>query len=129
MASKNPSDGGTLNLAGTWENDGTLLLGTGTLNLGGSFTSDDVVSFTRTGGTVNLTGRVTNTSTPLTLDGAATQDLLAQKGIVVKAGCTDPCALSATGSVTILGTENVFELTPATARLAARSRTFGNTLG
>jgi sugar lactone lactonase YvrE len=70
--------------------------------------------------------RVRRIGTPapkLTLDGAATQDLLAQKGIIVKAGCTDPCALSATGSVTILGTQNVFELTPATARLATRSRT------
>jgi sugar lactone lactonase YvrE len=64
------------------------------------------------------------TPTPkLMLDGAATQELLAQNDIIVKAGCADPCALSATGSVTVADTEHVFELTPATAGLAAGSRT------
>jgi sugar lactone lactonase YvrE len=64
------------------------------------------------------------TPTPkLTLDAAATQDLLAQKGIVVKAGCIEPCSLSATGSVSILGTQYVFDLTPATAGLSSRQRT------
>ena len=53
----------------------------------------------------------------LTLD-AATHGLLF-KSIIVTASCVEPCSLSATGSVTILGTPHVFDLTPATASLAA----------
>ena len=58
----------------------------------------------------------------LTLGGASPQRLLAQKGITVTARCNRPCSLSATGSVTILGTRYVFGLTRATARLAAAGR-------
>jgi sugar lactone lactonase YvrE len=55
----------------------------------------------------------------VTLGGAPTQRLLAQKAITVTARSNKPCSLAATGSVTILGTRYVFGLTPASAKLAA----------
>jgi parallel beta-helix repeat protein len=49
--------GGTLALAGTnWENASTLVLASGTLNLGGSFIQPSLGTFVRSGGTVNLNG-------------------------------------------------------------------------
>jgi len=63
------------------------------------------------------------TALKLTLGGASPQPLLVQKAITVTAGCTTPCALAATGSVTILGTRLVFGLTRATAKLAVGKRT------
>jgi hypothetical protein len=59
----------------------------------------------------------------LTLGGAPTQRLLAQKGITVTAGSDRVCSLVATGSVRILGTRYVFRLTRATASLAPGKRT------
>ena len=59
----------------------------------------------------------------VTLGGASTQQLLAQQGIVVTAKCNTPCSLSATGSVTILGTRYLFYLTRASAKLAGGTRT------
>ncbi|HYC57766.1 MAG TPA: hypothetical protein VEL28_22765, partial [Candidatus Binatia bacterium] len=48
---------GTLRLAGTWTNTGTLAVETaGTLVLGGNFTSAGFGGFDRDGGTVNVTG-------------------------------------------------------------------------
>jgi Ca2+-binding RTX toxin-like protein len=58
--------GGTLSLAGNgWSNNSTLVLSTGTLNLGGVFSQAALGSLQRTGGTVNVTG---------TIDGNATLD-------------------------------------------------------
>ena len=59
----------------------------------------------------------------LTVSGASPQRLLAQKGIAVAASCNTSCSLTATGSVTIVGTQNVFGLMRATASLVAGSRT------
>jgi hypothetical protein len=59
----------------------------------------------------------------LTLGGASPQPLLDQKAITVTARCSRPCSLAATGTVTIVGTRNVFGLTRATAKLAAGKRT------
>ena len=59
----------------------------------------------------------------LTLGGPTPQPLLNQKAITVTARCSGPCALAATGSVTILGTPNVFGLTRASASLAAAGST------
>jgi hypothetical protein len=59
----------------------------------------------------------------LTLGGAPTQPLLAQKSITITARGDMPCALSATGTVTILGTRYTFALTRATARLNDGMRT------
>ncbi len=59
----------------------------------------------------------------LTLGGASPQPLLVQKGITVTASCDKPCALVASGSVTILGTRDVFGLTRASASLVAAGST------
>jgi len=64
----------------------------------------------------------TNAAPKLTLGGASTQRLLAQKGITVTARCDRACSLSATGSVSILGTRYVFGLTRASANLAAAGK-------
>ncbi|MGD1277517.1 MAG: PA14 domain-containing protein [Tepidisphaeraceae bacterium] len=54
---------GTLNVGGgstPWSNGGNLIVsGTGVLDLGGVFTQAGLGTFTRTGGTVNLTGTLT----------------------------------------------------------------------
>ncbi len=57
----------TLNFAGSWSSGGTLTITNSTLNMGGSFTSAgfNFAGFTRTGGTVNLTGTLTNTTLTL----------------------------------------------------------------
>ncbi len=59
----------------------------------------------------------------VTLGGASTQVLPAQKGITVKVTTNKPCTLSATGSVKILGTRLVFSLTRVSMSLAAGTRT------
>ena len=64
-----------------------------------------------------------NTTPKVTLGGASTQQLLAQEGITVTARCDKPCSLSATGTVTILGTNYAFGLTRASAGPAAGKRT------
>src|SRR5207302_1461917 len=65
------NSGATLSLVNTnWTNTGTLRPATSTLNLGGSFNTADIQNshLTRSTGTVNLTGTVTNTGSTLTLD-------------------------------------------------------------
>ena len=68
---------GTLKTAGTWSNTGKFNVQAGaTLNLGGSFTTAGLGifapapagSFSRTGGTVNVTGTLDNTGSTLALD-------------------------------------------------------------
>ena len=59
----------------------------------------------------------------LTLGGAPTQPLLAQKRITITARGDKPCSLAATGSVSILGTRYTFALTRATASVTAGMRT------
>ncbi len=62
-------NGGTLTLANTWTNAGTITSTNSTVNLGGGpFTLAQLGSFTRSGGTVNLTGTLVNTGTTLQLD-------------------------------------------------------------
>ncbi len=51
--------GGALTLTGSnWANTSTLVLSSGTLNLGGSLTQTSLGAFNRSGGTVNLNGNV-----------------------------------------------------------------------
>src|SRR5207237_4876350 len=57
--------GTTLTLGGSWSNSSTLSVLGGTLNLGGSFTLAGLGTLTRSGGTVNLTGALDNTSATL----------------------------------------------------------------
>src|SRR5439155_19927447 len=59
--------GGVLNLDGNWRNEGSISLGDAALFLGGTFSFDDLGAFSRTGGTVYLTGVLDNTGQTFTL--------------------------------------------------------------
>ena len=65
-------NGSTLSLSGNWSNSGALSIDNSTLNLGGTFSTAglNLAGFSRTGGTVNLTGTLTNTASTLTLNSA-----------------------------------------------------------
>jgi fibronectin-binding autotransporter adhesin len=59
----------TINLNPPFTNAGTLIAGTGgIINLNGTFTRADLGTFSNTGGTINITGTVNNTSSSLDLD-------------------------------------------------------------
>ncbi len=58
----------TLNIEGTWDNDGTIDATDSTVNLAGTFEVDDLGTFQRSGGTVNLLGTLSNAGTTLDLD-------------------------------------------------------------
>jgi len=60
-------DGGTLNLYGTYDNQGTIVATDSTVNLNGEFTMAGLGSFSRTGGTVTIQGTLNN-ATGLLLD-------------------------------------------------------------
>jgi hypothetical protein len=65
--------GGTLSLANSWSNSGTLRLDSNaasTVNLGGTFTTAGIGTINRSGGVVNLTGTLTNANSTLTLNAA-----------------------------------------------------------
>ncbi|MBL8483215.1 MAG: DUF4347 domain-containing protein, partial [Rhodocyclaceae bacterium] len=59
---------GSFTLAGNYNNAGTINASNATVNLGGNFTLAQLGSFTRSGGTVNLTGTLDNSASTLTLD-------------------------------------------------------------
>lgn len=63
-------NGGILEVAGTWGNNGTIATVNSTINLGGSFTPAAIGIFNRGGGTVNLTGTLDTTGTTLLLNAA-----------------------------------------------------------
>jgi hypothetical protein len=76
----------TLNFNNSWSNSGALSINNSTLNLGGTFTTAgfNLPGFSRTGGTVNLTGTMNNASSTLTFDNTTgTWDL---KGGTVSGG-------------------------------------------
>ncbi len=87
--------GGAVAFGGTnWANTSSLVLNSGTLNLGGSCTQSGVGTFSRSGGTVNLVGTITGN---LTLDavtgawsfgggGRMVNGLLKSSSIVVQNG-------------------------------------------
>jgi len=62
------SNGGTINLAGNWTNNGTLNVASGTLNLGGNFATSGLGNLVGTGGATRLTGTLTNAGSTLTLN-------------------------------------------------------------
>jgi len=53
-------DGGTLSLLGTYNNPGTIVATGSTVNLGGEFTIAGLGNFSRTGGSVRITGTLNN---------------------------------------------------------------------
>jgi hypothetical protein len=62
------SVGATLTLEGAWANNGSITSTNATVNLGGGFTALAVGSFSRSGGTVNLTGTMNNTGNSFTFN-------------------------------------------------------------
>ena len=60
---------GTFSTGGTWSNAGTIAVTNSTLNLGGTFTTAgmNLSNLARSGGTVNLTGKLDNTAATLAL--------------------------------------------------------------
>ncbi len=64
-------NGGTLTLNGAWANAGMLALDNGTMNLGGTFSTGSVAPgrWSRSGGTANITGTMTNTNSTFVLNG------------------------------------------------------------
>ncbi|MGE3166740.1 MAG: beta strand repeat-containing protein [Planctomycetota bacterium] len=64
-------DASTLTLRGTWVNAGGIAMTNSTVNLGGSFQQSSLASFTRSGGTVNLTGTIDVTGTTLAFNAAS----------------------------------------------------------
>jgi len=53
-------DDGTLNISGTYNNQGTIVATESTVNLGGEFTTAGLGGFSRTGGSVRITGTLDN---------------------------------------------------------------------
>ena len=70
---------GTLSLDGRWRNRGTMTLSTGTLSLGGTFTTADLGTLQRTGGDLHLAGTLDNVGSTFTLN-AKTGSLRFQGG-------------------------------------------------
>jgi hypothetical protein len=59
----------TVTFNGNWTNSSIISVTNSTVNLAGTFSLNQVGTFNRSGGTVNLTGTLNNTNTTLTLDG------------------------------------------------------------
>jgi YD repeat-containing protein len=62
------AEGGTLTLLSAWSNAGQIAVNHGTLNLGGSFTTEGLGAYSRTAGTINLVGLLDNTGSTFALD-------------------------------------------------------------
>ena len=77
-------NGATFALAGTWSNRGVVRLNESTLNLGGVFTTADIGTIQRTGGTVKLAGLLDNTGATLALNDQT--GTLVQEGGTIKGG-------------------------------------------
>jgi hypothetical protein len=73
----------TFTTGSVWTNTGSISATNSTVNLGGIFATPSVASFTRSGGTVNLTGTLTNTSNTLALTAATGSWNLVDKGKIV----------------------------------------------
>ena len=54
----------SLTLGGDWDNDGTITVTDSTVVLGGTFSTADIGTLTRSGGTVTLTGALDNSAAP-----------------------------------------------------------------
>ena len=76
------ADGGTLDLTTTWSNAGHIVVNGSTINLGGSFTTDGIGTFTRTGGTVNIVGLLNNIGRVFSLNATTGSWNLAQNGVL-----------------------------------------------
>ena len=77
--------GSTVTLRGIWSNIGQLSATNTTLNLGGSVTLAQIGTLVRSGGTVNVTGNLTNTGTTVVLN-ATTGSWVIGGGGMIKGG-------------------------------------------
>jgi hypothetical protein len=125
---------GTLTLAGTWTNAGTISTTNSTLNLGGTFTTAgmNLANVARSGGTVNLTGTLDNTGNTLPLSAATGAWRLAggriKGGTITRAGGADLVFTNSTGELdgaTIVGDVSVSE-TSARVRMQNGADFTGN---
>jgi hypothetical protein len=111
--------GGALTLQGTHWTTAGVTMNNSTVNLGDTFSMSDLGPFTRTGGTVNLTGTLQNTAATLTLDATSGSWRLAggtiDGGTVATSGGAALIATTSGGTldhgVTLSGT---FDLTAGT---------------
>jgi hypothetical protein len=107
------SAGGTVTLAGAWQNPGTISETSATINLGGSFTTAGIGTLALTSGTVNLTGTLTNTGATLQTTAGTSWNLnggTVLNGNVSVASGTQLGVLTASSAltnVTLSGTANV----------------------
>lgn len=83
--------GGILSLGGTdWTNNGTINVNAATLRFSGTFDPQDIGVIQRTGGTIEITGTLTNTGSALALNAATGNFVLA-------GGTIDGCMVTGTG--------------------------------
>jgi hypothetical protein len=110
-------DGATLNLAGLWSNTGALAAANATVNLGGSFVLADAGTFSRTGGTVTLSGILQNTGHTLALNPSTGDWQLAGGtvvgGTVTEAGGAQLLFLGSGGRLTGVTFDGDMDLTAA----------------
>ena len=106
-------NGGTLTLGGAWSGSGAINLGANsTLNLDGTFTQADLGTFTRSGGTVNLTG---------TLNGNLALSATTGNWNLTSAGIVRNGTFSSSGGAALLISNGVFDNVTATAPLDVTS--------
>src|SRR5262249_12107940 len=79
--------GGTLTIDSfKWANAGTIVESNGALDLGSNFTLASIGKLSRSGGTVNITGTLDNTSTTLEVSASTSLGTLAVQGGTIKGG-------------------------------------------
>jgi hypothetical protein len=125
------ASGTTLNFTDIWSNAGTLSINAATLNLGGTFSTSgfNFPGFTRTGGTVNLTGTLNNAASTLTLNAATGTWNLANgtinNGSVNQTGGSILAMTSSGGTlnnVTVTGSDLLFNTASAQVLVSGSTR-------
>ncbi len=121
--------GTTLSLAGAWSDAGTLAVTGATLNLDGTFSTGGInfAGFTRSGGTVNLTGVLNNTGATLTLDaGTGSWNLMGgtiNNGAVNQSGGSTLVATSSGGTLSSVAVSGDLLLNVTSARMLVSGAT------
>ena len=119
------SNGGGIDLSGTWSNTGTITETNATLYLGGNFTLANLGTLNRIGGTVQLTGTLDNTGTTLALNATTgSWQLLGgtiKSGTVAATGGAKLIATSGGGTLDGVTLNGDLDLTPQNATLTVRN--------
>ncbi len=122
--------GTTLELDGSWSSTSTLNVNGGTVNFGGAFTTAamNLAQFTRTGGAVNITGTLDNSSTgPLNLN--ATTGSWTLSGGVISGGTINESGGAALGMTTSSGNRLVNVQVNGDVAIGGGSLRIGGTFG